>query len=50
MLAKLALLFLVVMAGIVMIFGRPRAGDRSGGKRLFGRRPRPPDRRRDRDD
>ncbi|SFI05931.1 hypothetical protein [Albimonas pacifica] len=45
MLAKLALLFLVIMAAIVLIFGRPRAGDGAGRRRLFGRRPRPPDRR-----
>ncbi len=50
MLAKLALLFLVAMAAIVLIFGRPRAGDGSGRRRLFGRKPRPPDRRRGRDD
>ena len=58
MLAKLALLFLVVMALIVMVFGRPRKGDKAGrGRRPFSRLGRPPeappdpqrDRRRDRD-
>ncbi|MDF2233324.1 hypothetical protein P2H44_12245 [Albimonas sp. CAU 1670] len=43
MLAKLALLFLVVMALIVMIFGRPKAGDGVRRRRWFGRRGRPPD-------
>lgn len=45
MLTKLALIFLVIMAGIVVIFGRPRPGDGRGGARRgwFGRR-RPPDR------
>ncbi|WP_339947276.1 hypothetical protein [uncultured Albimonas sp.] len=50
MLAKLAILFLVVMALIVMVFGRPRAGDGVARRRMFGRKPRPPDRDRDRKD
>ncbi|MEC9432558.1 MAG: hypothetical protein VYD87_06610 [Pseudomonadota bacterium] len=38
MLWKLALLFLLAMAVIVMIFGRPKLGDAGGRWRLRGRR------------
>ncbi|SDW85588.1 hypothetical protein SAMN05444336_102539 [Albimonas donghaensis] len=48
MLWKFAILFLLAMVLIVMIFGRPKAGDAGGRWRLGGRgkRRRPPDDRR----